>query len=83
MVNDVMVNDVMEEMTANKAEITVNGGEGALDKGPAVGFEVGDIRVGVVQVGDGDCFSVSFADLTSREGRRKTYRASGEPTCTG
>ena len=56
MVDDVGVNDAVEEVTADKAKVAVNGGKGALDKGPAVSVEVRDIRVSVVQVGDGNCF---------------------------
>lgn len=56
-VNDVVVDNVVEEVLANEAEIAVDGGESALDEGPGVGVEVVDLLVGVVEVGDGDCFA--------------------------
>lgn len=55
MVDDVVLDDVVEEVAADEAKVTVDGGQGALDKGPALGVKVGDVGVGVVQVGDGDC----------------------------
>lgn len=54
MVNDVVVDDVVKEVAADPAEITVNGGEGALNKGPALGLEVRDVGVGMVEIGDGN-----------------------------
>ena len=54
MVDNVLVNDAVEEVLANKAKVTVDGSESSLDKGPAVGLKVVDIGVGVVEVGDGD-----------------------------
>lgn len=53
--NDVLVNDPVEDMFSNEAKITVDGGKRSLDVGPVVGVEVVDFRVGVVEVGDGDC----------------------------
>lgn len=55
-VNNVVVDNVVEEVLANEAKVAINGGESALDEGPAVGFEVVDFLVGVVEVGDGDCW---------------------------
>lgn len=52
--NDVLVNDAMEDVLANESKVTVNGRKRALDVGPALGVKVGDVRVGVVEVGDGD-----------------------------
>lgn len=78
-VDDVLVNDAVEEVAADEAKVAVDGGEGALDVGPALGVKVGDVGVVVVEVGDGDwgvrvsCFFFG--------GAKKTYRASGEPTC--
>lgn len=58
--NDVVVDDVVEEHTANPAKVTVNGSESALDVGPGLGLIVVNLRVVVVEVGDGDCSYVSF-----------------------
>lgn len=54
MVNDVGVDDAVEEVTADEAKVAVDGGEGTLDEGPVLGVEVGNVGVGVVEVGDGD-----------------------------
>lgn len=54
MVDDVLVNDAVEEVAADKAKVAVDGGEGALDVGPALGIKVGDVGVVVVEVGDSD-----------------------------
>ncbi len=51
----VVLDNVVEEVAADKAKVTVDGGQSALDKGPALSLKVGDVGVGVVQVGDGDC----------------------------
>ena len=53
-VDDVLVNDAVEEVAADEAKVAVDGGEGALDVGPALGVKVGDVGVVVVEVGDGD-----------------------------
>lgn len=52
--DDVRVDDAVEEVAADEAKVAVHGGQGALDEGPALSVKVGDFRVGVVQVGDGD-----------------------------
>ena len=54
MVDNVGVDDAVEEVAADEAKVAVNRGQGALDEGPAVGLEVVDLRVSVVQVGDGN-----------------------------
>lgn len=54
MVDDVLVNDAVEEVAADKAKVAVDGGEGALDVGPALSIKVGDVGVVVVEVGDSD-----------------------------
>ena len=53
--NDVVLDDAVEEVTAGEAKVPINGGQSALDKGPVLGIVVGDLHVGVVQVGDGNC----------------------------
>ena len=54
MVNNVLLNDAVEDVLANKAKVAVNGSESALDKGPALLGVVRDLLVVVVQVGDGN-----------------------------
>jgi hypothetical protein len=53
-VNDVLLNDAVEKVLANEAELTVNSGESTLDVGPALRGVVGELGVVVVEVGDGD-----------------------------
>lgn len=60
-VDDVVVDNVVEEVLANEAEVAVDGGESTLDESPRVGVEVVDLLVGVVEVGDGDCFASSVS----------------------
>jgi hypothetical protein len=47
-------NDAVEQVAVDPAHVAVNGGQGALDKGPALGVKVLDILVVVVEVGDGN-----------------------------
>lgn len=53
-VNNVVVDNLVEEVTTDETEATVNGGEGTLDKGPRIRIVVGHLGVSVVQVGDGN-----------------------------
>lgn len=53
-VNNVVVDDFVEEVTTDEAKAAVDGGERALDKGPRIGVVVGHRRVSVVQIGDGN-----------------------------
>lgn len=54
MVNNVVLNDAVEQVAANKAKLSVDSGQGALDKGPVLGLIVRHLHVGVVEIGDGD-----------------------------
>lgn len=54
MVDDVGLDDPVEEISADEAKVAVDGGEGALDVGPVVGVKVGELGVGVVEVGNGN-----------------------------
>lgn len=53
-VDDVGLDDAVEEISADEAKVAVDGGEGALDVGPVVGVKVGELGVGVVEVGNGN-----------------------------
>lgn len=55
MVDNVGVDDVVEEVAANPAEVTVHSGKSALDVCPALGVVVVNLGVVVVEIGDGDC----------------------------
>lgn len=81
------VDDAVEEVAADEAKVAVNRGQGALDEGPAVGLEVVDLGVGVVQVGDGNYSAVSYlsnghGEATEQQKGDKTYPASGGPRNT-
>lgn len=54
-VQDVSLNDAVEDVTADKAKVTVNGGGGTAGKVPHFRLIVGKSRVGVLEEGDGDC----------------------------
>jgi hypothetical protein len=45
----------VEDVTADEAEVTVDGGGSAAGKAPHLGLVVGESGVGVLQEGDGDC----------------------------
>lgn len=54
-VQDVGLNNVVEEVAADETEVAVDGGGGAAGEGPCVvAGVVGEGRVGVLEVGDGD-----------------------------
>lgn len=55
MVQDVRLDDAVQQVAADEAELAVDGRGGALDKGPLLAGVVGQGRVGVLQEGDGDC----------------------------
>ena len=52
--NDVVLNDAMENVAADEAEITVDSGCGALEESPLVGFVVGSLRVSVMKIRNSD-----------------------------
>ena len=54
-VDDVGVDDAVEQVAADPAEVAVDGGQGTFDIGPALGVVVVDLGVVVVEVRDGDC----------------------------
>lgn len=53
-VQDVGLDDTVEDMATDEAEVTVDGSGGATDEVPHLGLVVGEGRVGVLKVGDGD-----------------------------
>lgn len=53
-VNNVVLNDAVKQVAANKSKLSVDSGQGTLDKGPVLGRIVRHLHVGVVEVGDGD-----------------------------
>lgn len=53
-VDNVVVDNLVEEVTTDEAEATVNGGEGTLDEGPCVRIVVRHLGVSVVQVSNGN-----------------------------
>lgn len=53
-VQDVRLDDAVQQVAADEAELAVDGCGGALDKGPLLAGVVGQGRVGVLQEGDGN-----------------------------
>jgi hypothetical protein len=53
-VHDVVLDDSVEDVAADEAEFTINGGKRALDESPLVGLVMRSILVGVVQVRNRD-----------------------------
>jgi len=54
MVHDMCVDDAVEEVAADPAKVSIHGGECPFDKGPVLGIKVMDLRVSVVEVGNGN-----------------------------
>lgn len=75
--NDVVLDNAVEDVTANEAEFTVNGGHGALDESPVLGIVVSRILVGVVQIGDGNYAYCQFLMPNPHTRLAQTYRPSG------
>lgn len=55
-VKDVGLNDTVQDVTTNKAEVTVNGGSGSTGEVPHLGLVVRESGVGVLEVSDGNCW---------------------------
>lgn len=54
-VQDVGLNDTVEDVATDEAEVTVDGGSSAAGKVPHLGLVVGEGGVSVLQEGDGHC----------------------------
>jgi hypothetical protein len=54
-VEDVGLDDAVEDLAADETELAVNGGGGTTGKVPGLAGVVREGRVGVLEVGDGDC----------------------------
>ena len=61
MVDNVVIDDLMEEMTTDKTDCTVNGGERTLGVGPGLGCVMRDFGMGVLEVSDGNWADVRIA----------------------
>lgn len=57
--NNVVLNDAVEDVAADEAKVTVNGGGSALDEGPLISLIVLGLRVSVVKVSNGNCKNIS------------------------
>ena len=53
-VHNVVLDDAMEHVAADEAEVTVDSGCCALEESPLVGFVVGSLRMGVMKIRNGD-----------------------------
>jgi len=58
MVADVGADDVMEEMSIDEAEVTIDGGGSAAGEGPGAIAVVGKGAIGVLQEGDCHCTGI-------------------------
>lgn len=59
MVQDVGLDDAVEELAADEAELAVDGGGGTAGEGPGLAGVVGEGWVGVLEVGDCDYWARS------------------------
>lgn len=59
MMDHVVINDTVENMLADKAKVTVNGGQLAVTEVPAISLKVLRGRKRVVQVGDCNCSTLA------------------------
>jgi len=53
MVDNVCLNDAVEQVSANEAEVPIDGRESTLDKGPVLGIKMREIGMRVMKVGNG------------------------------
>lgn len=60
-VDDVVLNDAVKDVAADEAEFTVDGRGSALDESPVLGLVVRRLRVGVMEVCDGDYSKLASA----------------------
>lgn len=54
MMHDVSVDNAVEDVPANEAEITIDCGQGSSNERPALAVVVREVLVRVVEVGDSD-----------------------------
>ena len=52
--NDVVLDDAVEDVAADEAKITGDGGRSALDESPVLRLVMRCLLVGVVKIGDGN-----------------------------
>lgn len=63
-VQHVGLDDAVEDVTTNEAEVTVDGGSSAAGEVPHLGLVVGEGGVGVLQEGNGHCEKYTLVRLT-------------------
>lgn len=49
-----IIEDVVEEVSSDKAEMEIHGRGRTFDEGPSIGLELRKLGMGVVEIGDGD-----------------------------
>ena len=74
-VNNVVLNNAVEDVTANEAKIAVHSGGCTLDESPVVSLVVRSLGVSVVKVSNSDCGELVFSTLQLEE--RHAYQSSG------
>ena len=55
-VQDVGLNDTVQDVTADEAKVTVNGGRGSASEVPHLRLVVRESGIGVLEVSDGNCW---------------------------
>lgn len=55
-VDDMVFNDTVEDVTTDETEFTVYRGSSSLDESPVLGLVMGRFRVCVVEICDGNCY---------------------------
>lgn len=78
-VEDVGLDDTVEDLAADEAELAVNGSGGATGEVPVLAGVVREGGVGVLEVGDGDCEEIVSCVGDKGEVLKNAYRASGGP----
>jgi hypothetical protein len=80
MVNNVELDDTVEQLTADKAKVSVNSGQSTLLESPCALLEVLGLVVVVVEVSNGNYMSLAVIlgnAMSEKKKKKKTYRASG------
>lgn len=67
MVNNVVLNDAMEEMASDEAEVSVHCCKGTLDESPMLCLKMRHVGMGMVQIGDGDLTCALVGELLSKK----------------
>lgn len=82
-VQNVSLDDAVEEVAADEAKFTVDGGGSTAGEVPGFGRVVRKRRIGVLKIGDGNCIIVLVAVANCVCSGTGAYLASGSPRGMG